>query len=73
MARYAKVFRDFSSGLSEVAIDNMADNQLIAAQNVVPGDDYCIARASGVEKAYPQISDGKPVEKVSWASLLLND
>lgn len=61
MARYLKVFRDFSGGLSEVANDNMRDTELVEARNVVPGDDFCIARASGVEIAYPQIPGGKPV------------
>lgn len=47
MAKYIKKIRDFSAGLEEVANDNMSENALMTARNVVPGDTYGIARASG--------------------------
>lgn len=57
MARYVKCYRDFSGGLSEAANDNMADNQLAQARNIVPGDGYGIARAFGVSLAFPRLPD----------------
>jgi hypothetical protein len=49
-----KTFRDFSGGLSEVANDNMKNNELVEAVNIVPGDGYGIARTSGTDIAYSQ-------------------
>ncbi|MDO4581969.1 MAG: hypothetical protein Q4B96_05250 [Bacillota bacterium] len=61
MSRYLRTYRDFSGGLSEAANDNMRDNQLLRAKNVMPGDGYGIARAYGTEIAYPQVAAGEPV------------
>ena len=49
-----KTFRDFSGGLSEVSNDNMKNNELVEAVNIVPGDGYGIARTSGTDIAYSQ-------------------
>ena len=62
MARYVKCYRDFSGGLSEVANDNMADNQLLQAKNIVPGDGFGIARAHGVSLAFPRL----PTEEINY-------
>lgn len=56
MAKYVKAIKDFSGGLSEVANDNVPDNCLVTAKNVVPGDGYGIARASGTAIAFEQIA-----------------
>jgi len=53
MSHVISCYRDFSGGLSELANDNMADNQLTEAVNVVPGDGYGIARAFGFKRALP--------------------
>ena len=55
MVKYVKAIKDFSGGLSEVANDNVPDNCLITAKNVVPGDGYGIARASGTVPAFDPI------------------
>ena len=57
MASYIKCYRDFSGGLSEAANDHMADNQLRAAKNIMPGDGFGIARAFGTEHAFPQLPE----------------
>lgn len=55
MARSIRCYRDFSGGLSEAANDNMADNQLTQAMNIVPGDGFGIARACGTAIALPRL------------------
>lgn len=57
MPKLIRTFRDFSGGLAEVANDNMKDNELMEAVNVVPGDGYGISRCDGTEIAFSQ---GKP-------------
>ena len=57
MARYVKCFRDFSGGLSSAAGDNMADNQLQQAQNLVPGVSCGLLRADGTEQALPPLPE----------------
>ena len=57
MTKMVRTIKDFSGGLSEVANDNMRDNELAAAKNAVPGETYGLSRASGSTIAYPQISD----------------
>ncbi len=57
MAKFVRTIRDFSGGLSEVANDNMRDNELAEAMNAVPGESYGVARASGTRLMYPQIAD----------------
>ena len=49
MAKLLNMIKDFSGGLSEVANDNMPNNTLSMAKNVVPGDGYGISRANGTE------------------------
>lgn len=53
--KLVKTFRDFSGGLSEVANDNMRDNELAVAVNAVPGERNGLARAPGTAREYPQI------------------
>ncbi|MEG1661594.1 MAG: hypothetical protein RR332_03675, partial [Clostridiales bacterium] len=53
MAKYLKVYRDFSGGLSEDANDNMKDNQLVEAVNTIPGDKFGLQRACGTVLAFP--------------------
>ena len=62
MNKYLRCYRDFSGGLSEVANDNMADNQLHAARNIIPGEGAGIARAFGTEQAFPQLPSNFPAE-----------
>lgn len=59
MGKYLRIYRDFSGGLSEAANDNIKDNELVEARNIMPGDGFGIAKASGVTVAYPRI----PVEQ----------
>ena len=47
MTKLLRVISNFSGGLSEVGNDNMKDNELVEAQNAVPGETYGIARAEG--------------------------
>lgn len=54
MTRYIRSYRDFSGGLSEIANDNMPDNALVKAQNVVSGEGAGIERASGYTTAFPK-------------------
>ena len=62
MAKQLRLFKDFSGGLSEVALDNMPNNTLRIAQNAVPGEGFGISRAFGTTKAYSaQIEGGAPV------------
>lgn len=58
MAKLLRFYRDFRGGLSEIANDNMRDNQLSEAANVVAGASYGIARASGYDIAYPVVGAG---------------
>lgn len=58
MAKLLRAYKDFSGGLSEAANDSMRDNQLVEAQNIMPGDGYAISRASGYNVAYPRIGNG---------------
>ncbi len=60
MTKFVKAIKDFSGGLSEVANDNIPDNRLVTAKNVVPGDGYGIARAGGTS-IFNQIEDVGPV------------
>ena len=55
MGRFLRIYRNFSGGLSEAANDNMGDDQLTEARNIVPGDGFGIAKACGVVPAYPRI------------------
>ncbi|MBO4556511.1 MAG: hypothetical protein J5706_07095 [Elusimicrobiales bacterium] len=61
MTKFVKAIKDFSGGLSEVANDNIPDNRLVTAKNVVPGDGYGIGRATGTSVAFEQIEDAGPV------------
>ncbi len=60
MAKFLRIYRDFSGGLSESANDNIKDNQLVEARNIMPGDGYGITRAYGTTIAYPKISVSQP-------------
>ena len=60
MAKFLRIYRDFSGGLSEAANDNIKDNELVEARNIMPGDGYGITRACGTTIAYPQISVSQP-------------
>lgn len=72
MVKYVKAIKDFSGGLSEVANDNVPDNCLVTAKNVVPGDGYGIARASGTSIAFEPIEDATgPV--VMMIELVIDD
>ena len=55
MSKFLRCYRDFSGGLSEVANDNMEDNQLAQAVNIVPGEGYGICRSFGTEIALPRL------------------
>lgn len=55
MSKFLRCYRDFSGGLSEVANDNMDDNQLAQAVNIVPGEGYGICRSFGTEIALPRL------------------
>ena len=70
MAKFVKAIKDFSGGLSEVANDNIPNNRLITAKNVIPGDGYGIARASGTVVAFDKIEASGPV--VMLAELPIN-
>lgn len=60
MTKFLRIYRDFSGGLSESANDNIKDNQLVEARNIMPGDGYGITRAYGTTIAYPKISVSQP-------------
>ena len=60
MAKFLRIYRDFSGGLSESANDNIKDNQLVEARNIMPGDGYGITRAYGTTIAYPPLSVDQP-------------
>lgn len=64
MSKLLRNYKDFSGGLSEVSNDNMDDNQLALAINTVPGENHGIAKATGFDKAFPQIPGGKPVLEI---------
>lgn len=72
MSKYVRKIRDFSAGLEEVANDNMSENALMKAKNVVPGDTYGIARATGTEISdYGRVcEDGTPVVLLTELALL---
>lgn len=71
MAKLLRTFRDFSGGLSEVANDNMKDNQLVAAKNIIPGDGYGIARTHGTNIAYKRITTtGKVVRVIELQAII---
>ena len=72
MVKYVKAIKDFSGGLSEVANDNVPDNCLITAKNVVPGDGYGIARASGTAIAFEPIT-GAAGPIVMMTELVVNN
>lgn len=55
MGKQLKVYRNFSGGLSEVANDNMKDNELVMAQNAEPSSTYGIQRCSGTS-AYSRLT-----------------
>lgn len=56
MTKFVRAFKDFSGGLSEVANDNIPNNRLMTAKNVIPGDGYGVARAFGTTQALPRIA-----------------
>jgi len=58
MSKILRCYRDFSGGLSEVANDNMEDNQLSRAVNIVPGEGFGICRSFGTEIALPRLESG---------------
>ena len=60
MAKFLRIYRDFSGGLSEAANDNIKDNELVEARNIMPGDGYGITRAGGTTIAYPKVSVDYP-------------
>ena len=60
MAKFLRIYRDFSGGLSEAANDNIKDNELVEARNIMPGDGYGITRACGTTIAYPKVSVDYP-------------
>lgn len=62
--KFLRQFFDFSGGLSEVANDNMRDNELVEAMNIVPGDSFGISRCTGTDIAYSQIPGGGKVVRV---------
>lgn len=64
MSKFLRKYQDFSGGLSEVANDNMQDNELVEAVNIVPGDGYGIARCKGTSIAFPQVLAGYKVKRV---------
>jgi|GEM_PF-4042814 len=57
MTKYLRCYRDFSGGLSEAANDNMADNQLTRAVNIIPGEGAGLARTFGSSPLLPQFPD----------------
>ena len=57
MAKFLRIYRDFSGGLSEAANDNIKDNELVEARNIMPGDGYGITRACGTTIAYSPIAN----------------
>ncbi len=65
MAKYLRCYRDFSGGLSEVANDNMADNQLARAVNIVPGEGFGICRSFGTETALPRLGGDEDIRQLS--------
>ncbi len=60
MAKFLRIYRDFSGGLSEAANDNIKDNELVEARNIMPGDGYGITRACGTTIAYSPIAVDYP-------------
>ena len=66
MSKFLRCYRDFSGGLSEVANDNMKDNQLARAVNIVPGQGFGICRSFGTNIALPKLSDQQ------WLSHLIH-
>ena len=64
MSKRIVAYKDFSGGLSEASNDNMQDNQLSVAQNVVPGDGYGIAKTNGCNMAFPRIETDKPIIEI---------
>lgn len=72
MVKLLRTFRDFSGGLSEVANDNMKDNELVAAKNIVPGDGYGIARTYGTNIAYNRINTNGKVVRVIELQAIIN-
>lgn len=61
MAKFIRTISDFSGGLSEVANDNIPDNCIKTARNVVSGDGYGIARANGTTIAFEKVPSSDPV------------
>ena len=60
MGKFLRIYRDFSGGLSEAANDNIKDNHLVEARNIMPGDGYGITRACGTTIAYPRVNVSDP-------------
>ena len=64
MSKLLKVYRNFSGGLSEVANDNMKDNELVMAQNAEPSSTYGIQRCSGTREYQKMTNFDGPVEYI---------
>ncbi len=65
MAKYLRVYQDFSGGLCENANDNMKDNQLVSAVNTEPGEKYGLKRAGGTNLAFAaQLPDCGDVQAI---------
>ncbi len=57
MSKYLRCYQDFSGGLSEAANDNMKDNQLVRAMNIIPGEGAGLARTFGSTPILPQLPE----------------
>lgn len=55
MDKLLHIYSNFSGGLSEAANNNIEDNQLVEARNIMPGDGYGITRSCGTSIAFPQL------------------
>ena len=64
MGKLLRVIKNFSGGLSEIANDNMRDNQLVEARNTVPGENAGLARCKGTNIALPQVAAGKIIRRI---------
>ncbi|MDO4732463.1 MAG: hypothetical protein Q4B50_02960 [Bacillota bacterium] len=69
MSKVLRCYRDFSGGLSEVANDNMEDNQLSRAVNIVPGEGFGICRSFGTEIALPRLDNSSQEQ---WLQKLIH-
>ena len=61
-SKQLKTFIDFSGGLSEIAPDNMRDNELIDAQNAVPDERGGLSKSRGTVRYNETEFDSEPIE-----------